>query len=88
VTPSESARTYGVRVVVTDLGDWGKVRLISEYDPAGPEIRIDARALDRFEEAVAHELYHHREALGEIPRLASRPARERAAAEYARTFGR
>jgi hypothetical protein len=86
VTAPELAAAYGVRVVLTDLGDWGAAALISEYDPDGPEIRIDVRAAARFDEAVAHELYHHREAIGEVPRLASRAAREQAAAEYARTF--
>jgi hypothetical protein len=34
--------------------------------------------------AVAHELYHHREAIGEVARLATRAAREAAADAYAR----
>ena len=37
-------------------------------------------AIDR---AVAHELYHHREAIGEIPRIQNRAAREAAADAFA-----
>jgi hypothetical protein len=35
------------------------------------------------EHAIAHELYHHREAVGEIARIADRAARERAADAFA-----
>lgn len=78
------AAAYGVRVEIADLGDWGRVRLIAEYDPDGPVIRVNRRessptAIDR---AVAHELYHHREAIGEVARLADRAAREAAADAY------
>ena len=34
--------------------------------------------------AIGHELYHHREAIGEIPVLPTRAAREAAADAYAR----
>jgi hypothetical protein len=34
--------------------------------------------------AIAHELYHHREHKGEIPRLLDRAARETAANQFAR----
>jgi len=86
------ARAYGVRVELDDLGDWGSATLIAEYDADVPAIRVNARALpqgsscavrDAVDRAVAHELYHHREAIGEIPRLANRAARERAADAYA-----
>ncbi len=33
--------------------------------------------------AIAHELYHHREAIGEVARIANRAARERAADLFA-----
>ena len=33
--------------------------------------------------AIAHELYHHREAIGEVARIADRAARERAADAFA-----
>jgi hypothetical protein len=86
------AAAYGVRVELVPLGDWGSVRLIAEYDPEGPTIRVDVRrlpsgagALDR---AIAHELYHHREAIGEVERIAPRHAREAAADAFAeRTIG-
>jgi hypothetical protein len=99
------AAAYGVRIEVADLGDWGRVRLVAEYDPDGPVIRVNRRewsltlrqaqgdvvADDRVagedrgevEHAIAHELYHHREAIGEIPRLRDRAAREAAADAYA-----
>ncbi|MHB1550064.1 MAG: hypothetical protein ACYCX6_02550 [Vulcanimicrobiaceae bacterium] len=86
------ARERGVAVECADLGDWGAAELRAEYDPAGPTIRINARALQRLpaEErdafaarAVAHELYHHAERLGEIPHRADPMARERAADDFA-----
>jgi hypothetical protein len=97
VTALETAAAYGVAVLFEDLGDWGEAMLIAEYDPEGPAIRINLRALDRMcndaaaraelvARAVAHELYHHREAIGDVPRYSSRMAREREAREHARTF--
>jgi hypothetical protein len=79
------AAAYGLRVERADLGTWGTTRLIAEYDPAGPTIRVDLRVRD-VERAIAHELYHHREALGEVVRIADRAARERAADAYADTL--
>ena len=76
---------YGVRVCFADLGDWGKAELRAEYDPGGPEIRVNQRLprnLVPF--AIAHELYHHREAIDEIATLPSREAREAAADAFAR----
>lgn len=89
------AATYGVRVEIAELGDWGSANLIAEYDPDGPVIRINERALphgsscdvrDAIDRAIAHELYHHREAIGEVPRLATRAERERAADGFAQTL--
>jgi hypothetical protein len=89
--PRTAARAYGIAIELADLGAWGDTTLISEYDPDGPVIRINSRALpagsscavrEHIDRAVAHELYHHREALGEIERLPDRKARERAAGEY------
>ena len=79
------AAAYGVRVEVADLGDWGSVRLVAEYDPDGPTIRVNRRELPHvaIERAIAHELYHHREAIGEVPRLRNRAERERAAEAFA-----
>jgi len=42
--------------------------------------RRHARAIDL---AIAHELYHHREAVGEVDRVREPSARERAADAYA-----
>ena len=83
--PRALAAAYGVRVERANLGDWGGVTLCAEYDPDGPVIRIDPRAVPPAAEAraIAHELYHHREAIGEVPRLPTRVAREAAADAYA-----
>jgi hypothetical protein len=89
--PRAAARDYGVAIELADLGSWGDATLVSEYDPGGPVIRINARAVpagsscaarEHIDRAVAHELYHHREAIGEIARLPDRAARERAAGEH------
>ncbi|HEV3090965.1 MAG TPA: ImmA/IrrE family metallo-endopeptidase [Candidatus Cybelea sp.] len=80
-----ACRAYGVRVCFADLGNWGRSELRAEYDPQAREIRIHrdlASAL--VARAIAHELYHHREAMGEIVVLPSRAQREAAAQEYAR----
>ena len=80
----ELCRAYGVSVRFAELGDWGKDQLRAEYDPAGPEIRIHIRLeADLVPLAIGHELYHHREAIGEIARLPERRARERAADAFA-----
>ncbi len=83
----EAARAYDVAVIFADLGDWGATELRSEYDPHGPVIRINNRVTMR-EELVArciyHELYHHREAIGEVRRQGGRRAREAAADAFAR----
>jgi hypothetical protein len=89
------ARRYGIRVRFADLGDWGRDELRAEYDPAIPEIRLNRRVVEalsapEIEEfvarAVGHELYHHREHVGEIAVLRDREARERAADEFARSL--
>jgi len=75
---------YGVRVCFADLGDWGKAELRAEYDPDVPEIRINRNLVDDLVEfAILHELYHHREAIGQIAVLPSRSAREAAADAHA-----
>ena len=92
------AAAYGVRVELVPLGDWGSVRLLAEYDPGGPTIRVNVRTLppasrpdarrDAVDRAIAHELYHHREAIGEVERIVARAAREAAADAFAeRTIG-
>ncbi len=86
------ASSYGVAIELADLGDWGATNLIAEYDPDGPVIRINERrvptgsscvAREHIDRAIAHELYHHREAIGEVPRLATRAKREHAADAFA-----
>lgn len=76
-----------------DLGDWGIDELRSEYDPNGPVIRLNLRVAEELSSdelgefitfCVGHELYHHREALGEVPRLEQRADRETAANDFAR----
>jgi hypothetical protein len=89
--PRTVAREHGIAIELADLGSWGAATLVSEYDPDGPVIRINTQAIppgsscdvrEHIDRAIAHELYHHSEALGAIPRLASRKARERAAGEH------
>ena len=86
-----------MRLEIAPLGDWGTTTLVAEYDPDGPVIRINEGALphgsscevrDAIDRAIAHELYHHREAIGEIPRLAGRAERERAADAFAESLTR
>jgi hypothetical protein len=92
-TALKLAREYGFKVSFADLGDWGVDELRSEYDPKGPEIRINIRVAEMLagEEfadfvsmCVGHEIYHHREFIGEIPELPSRRDREIAADAFAR----
>jgi len=89
------ARTYGVEVHLADLGDWGTSELRSEYDPDGPVIRINLRVAENVSReslaefvtlCVGHELYHHRERIGEVARLGDRIARESAADAFARAL--
>jgi len=87
------ARYYGVSIAFADLGEWGVDELRSEYDPQGPSVRINVRIVETLPAAeagefitlaVGHELYHHREHIGEIERLPDRAAREMAANEFSR----
>jgi hypothetical protein len=89
----ELAKRYGLEIEYADLGDWGVDELRSEYDPQGPAIRVNKRIIENLPVAeigdfiafaIAHELYHHRERCGEVPRLSDRAARETAANEFAR----
>ncbi|HEX4014994.1 MAG TPA: hypothetical protein VHX17_14045 [Candidatus Cybelea sp.] len=85
MTVRERAGEYGVAVRFVDLGDWGESELRSEYDPALREIRVHFKlAPELIEFAIAHELYHHREAIGEIEVLPARAEREAAADAFAR----
>jgi hypothetical protein len=87
------AKQYGIEIEYADLGEWGVDELRSEYDPDGPVIRINKRVIENLPVAeigdfiafaVAHELYHHREDLGEVALLADRAKREIAANDFAR----
>jgi hypothetical protein len=89
--PRTVARERGIAIEFADLGSWGDATLVSEYDPAGPVIRINTRAIpsgsscdvrEHIDRAVTHELYHHGEATGDIPPSAGHKARERAAGEH------
>ena len=98
--PRTLAGTYGIRIEMDDLGDWGLTMLVSEYDPEGPVIRINERAIERLhatlgeasscevraliDVAIAHEIYPHREHVGEVERLPKHEAREAAADAFAR----
>ena len=100
--PRALAHAYGIRIEIEDLGTWGEALLVSEYEPKGPIIRVNQRAIDRLratlgaatsscdvrtliDVAIAHEIYHHREAIGEVERLPTHAQREAAADAYART---
>jgi hypothetical protein len=87
------AASYGIVVRFADLGDWGAAELRSEYDPEVPEIRLNARVARRLPPgelvefvslAVGHELYHHRERIGEVGVIGGHEAREGAARDFAR----
>jgi hypothetical protein len=89
------ARKYGVGVRFADLGDWGLDELRSEYDAGVPEIRLNVRIAEQLTPqelgdfvtlAIGHELYHHRERLGEIVVIGDRVAREHAANDFARSL--
>jgi hypothetical protein len=89
----ELAKRYGVEIRYEDLGEWGVDELRSEYDPQGPVIRVNKRVFenlpiaeigDFIAFAIGHELYHHREHRGEVPRLPDRASRETAANDFAR----
>lgn len=89
--PRTVARELGIAIELADLGSWGDATLVSEYDPDGPVIRINSRAIpagsscdvrEHIDRAVTHELYHHAEATGARERLATHKARERAAGEH------
>jgi hypothetical protein len=97
-----TAAAYGLAVELADLGGWGETTLIAEYDARARAIRINSRALETYRRrcgrlsprdvrefidfAVAHELFHHREAIGEEPRRGSYAEREAAADAFARAI--
>jgi hypothetical protein len=98
--PRTLAASYGLSVELADLGAGTGAALISEYDPDARAIRVNERALDAYRRrcgelsscdvrtfidlAVAHEIYHHRETTGEVPRVSGRAQREAAADAFAR----
>ncbi len=93
--PRTLAADYGIAIELADLGTWGDATLVSEYDPQGPVIRINTNALphtsscelrETIDLAIAHELYHHREAIGAIERIGDRTRREAAADAFARAL--
>jgi hypothetical protein len=86
------ARGLGAHIEIADFGAWSG--LYAEYDGRAGVIRVSARHLRAlrgarrrrfFVRAVAHELYHHLERLGRVPRLRSRAQREAAAERFARS---
>ncbi|HUY40987.1 MAG TPA: hypothetical protein VMV82_05410 [Candidatus Dormibacteraeota bacterium] len=88
-------RHYGLRIEIVDLGAWAERGLNAEYDGRGPTIRVNARRMDAlhgsarrrfFVRAVAHELYHHLEAIGAVARMRPRAERECAADAFARAL--
>ncbi len=87
------ARRKGIRIEFDDLGTWGsRAELRSEYDPNGPTIRINTRAILKrrghdiaafINFAVAHEIYHHQEHGRKVRKIADHTQRERAADDFA-----
>lgn len=86
------ACSYGITIQFADLGDWGRAELRSEYDPTGPTIWVNTRAIRKCKRsemaafigfAVAHEIYHHQEHRHHFARFRDRAQRERAADDYA-----
>ena len=57
---------------------WRILRQAQDDDGRTGDLRRDA-----IDHAIAHELYHHREAIGDVGRIADRTARERAADAFA-----
>jgi hypothetical protein len=41
-----------VTIEIVDLGAWGAATLVSEYDPDGDAIRVNARAVERVRRAL------------------------------------
>lgn len=85
------ARQLGLRIEIVELGTWGGVH--AEYDAHGRVIRVHAGRMRElhggqrrrfFVRAIAHELYHHLEAIGAIERLRTYAQREAAADDFAR----
>ncbi len=99
--PRALAASYGLAVELADLGTWNSTSLVAEYDARAGVIRINERALAEYRRvagtldscqvrcfidvAVAHELYHYREATGEVTTFRTRREREEAADRYARS---
>ena len=90
---SRRVRRHGLRVEIAELGAWGSSELLAEYDGREGVIRVSAlrmRSLRNRERrrffltAVAHELYHHLERIGEVEPQRTRAAREEAARAFAR----
>lgn len=86
------ARALGARIEVADFGVWSGAALLAEYDARSRTIRINRRSLQalcvksrrRFlVRAIAHELYHHLEALGAVECASTRRERERNAERFA-----
>jgi len=87
------ARALGLRIEVADLGDWSSRAPLAEYDAAARVVRVSERRLREMSgaarrrflvEAIAHELYHHLECIGEVARIRDRARREEAARRFAR----
>jgi len=88
--PLRAAAALGLRVVVEEFGAAAR-SIAAEYDPRARAIRVSARLLAAPGDAggvlaacVAHEIYHHLEFLGRVPRAGSAREREARADAYAR----
>ena len=88
--PFAIAERAGIRIEFADFGEGAAGVLVAEYEPHGPVIKVNTRALERAPDAlalarhaVAHELYHHREHTGVTVRHKARADRECAAERFA-----
>ncbi|MBV8689899.1 MAG: hypothetical protein JOZ59_07330, partial [Candidatus Eremiobacteraeota bacterium] len=85
----------GIALVFADLGMYAECELRSEFDSAGPVIRINTRLIDAMSperrdsfvtHAIAHELFHYFEHRGDVQRVGDRKVREANAERFAQNL--
>ncbi|MBV9277152.1 MAG: hypothetical protein JOZ97_02850 [Candidatus Eremiobacteraeota bacterium] len=88
-------RAQGIVLEFADLGVYAECELRSEFDPAGPIIRINMRLIDTMSperrdpfvtHAIAHELFHYFEDRGDVQRVRDRKVREANAERFAQNL--
>jgi hypothetical protein len=90
---ARQARALGARIEVAHLGPCCAPALLAEYDARCRTIRLNAAVMARLRgrerrrfvvRAIAHELYHHLEAIGAVRMQSTRAQREASAERFAR----